>query len=80
MWYSYKYKGRPYTIGYAESTDGLAWHRKDDEAGIGVSGFGWDSEMVEYAYIHSAGGKQYMFYNGNDYGRFGIGLAVRDKV
>lgn len=35
----------------------------------------WESEMVEYPYLVSHGDSIFMFYNGNDYGRSGIGLA-----
>jgi hypothetical protein len=73
MWYSYR--GKSYRIGYAESKDGLHWERKDQEAGIGVSTAGWDEEMIEYPYVFDHEGKRYMLYNGNDYGRTGIGLA-----
>jgi hypothetical protein len=74
MWYSYR--GTAYRIGYAESPDGLEWERKDDEAGIGVSPDGWDSEMVEYPFVFDWDGARYMLYNGNDFGRDGAGLAV----
>jgi len=74
MWYCYR--GENYKIGYAESTDGLVWIRKDDEAGIGESDEGWDSEMLAYPYVFKHSGQLYMLYNGNGYGRSGIGLAV----
>ncbi len=74
MWYSYR--GPAYRIGYAESRDGISWTRKDEEAGIDVSPEGWDSEMVAYAAVVSHGGRRFMFYNGNNYGQNGIGLAV----
>jgi hypothetical protein len=74
MWYTYR--GPAYRIGYAESTDGLHWTRKDHEVGIDVSPDGWDSEMVCYPCVFDHAGTRYMLYNGNDYGRTGIGLAV----
>lgn len=74
MWYSYK--GADYRIGYAESKDGLRWNRRDDQVGITVSSGGFDSIMQEYAFVVSHKGKKYMFYNGNDYGKEGIGYAV----
>ncbi len=77
MWYSYK--GANYRIGYAESDDGLVWRRLDSQVGIDVSSYGWDSEMIEYAYVFEHGGTKYMLYNGNDYGRDGIGLATADE-
>jgi len=75
MWYAFR--GERYRIGYAESQDGLTWERRDAEAGIDVSESGWDSEMVEYPCVFDHGGDRYMLYNGNDYGRTGVGLAVR---
>lgn len=74
MWYSCR--GESYRIGYAESVDGTKWTRKDNESGITVSDSGWDSEMVEYAYVFEHRGQNYMLYNGNDYGKTGIGLAL----
>lgn len=74
MWYSYR--GDRYRIGYAESHDGLVWQRLDERAGIGVSADGWDSDMIEYPLIVDVGSRRFMLYNGNDYGRTGIGLAV----
>jgi hypothetical protein len=74
MWYSHR--GATYRIGYAESTDGLAWTRKDAEAGIDVSAEGWDSEMVAYPWVGDVGGVRRMLYNGNGYGLTGIGHAT----
>jgi hypothetical protein len=74
MWYSYR--GKSYRIGYAESRDGLRWERRDEEVGIDVSESGWDSEMIEYPFVFDHDGERYMLYNGNGYGRTGIGLAV----
>lgn len=73
MWYAYR--GASYRIGYAESRDGIAWERKDDEAGIEPSSAGWDSQMLCYAHIFDHDGVRYMLYNGNDYGKTGFGLA-----
>ena len=77
MWYSYR--GAAYRIGYAESPDGLRWERRDAEAGIGLSASGWDSEMVAYPVVFDHAGERYMLYNGNGYGRTGIGLAVLER-
>jgi len=74
MWYSVR--GERYRIGVAESSDGLTWTRMDDAVGIDVSESGWDSEMVEYPLVFDAAGRRYMLYNGNGYGRTGMGLAV----
>jgi hypothetical protein len=74
MWYSHR--GDRYRIGYAESADGLVWERMDAQAGIEPSESGWDSEMIEYPCVFTAGQTTYLLYNGNDYGRTGIGLAI----
>lgn len=77
MWYSYR--GESYRIGYAESKDGIHWERKDAEAGIDVSESGWDSEMIEYAFVFEHKGKKYMLYNGNSYGETGLGYAIMNE-
>ena len=74
MWYSYR--GEHYKIGLADSTDGILWQRKDSEVGIDVSKMGWDSEMIEYAHVFELKNHLYMFYNGNGYGKSGLGYAI----
>lgn len=65
MWYSFKYAGDKYAMGYAESLDGLAWVRLDDRVGIDRSMTGWDSEMIEYGAVFAHSGSKYMLFNGN---------------
>jgi hypothetical protein len=77
MWYAYR--GKRYRIGSARSTDGIAWTREDDR-GLPPSGEGWDSEATAYPWIVDANGRRYMLYNGNDYGRTGVGLAVESAA
>ncbi len=74
MWFSYK--GSHYRIGYAESHDGINWERLDHLVQMECSDHGFDSEMIEYAAIVPHESSYYMFYNGNNYGYDGIGLAV----
>jgi hypothetical protein len=76
MWYCHR--GDAYRLGYAESRDGLRWTRKDAEAGVTVSDRGWDAEMVAYPFVFDAGRRRWMLYNGNGYGRTGMGLAELD--
>lgn len=82
MWYSFRAQSSiaTYRIGYAESSDGLSWQRKDDVAGIDVSDSGWDSEMICYPRVFEHKGRLYMLYNGNGYGRTGFGLAVLEDL
>lgn len=68
-----------YRFGYAESADGLHWTRRDEEAGIGRSETGWDSEMVEYCYLWKGAGRTLLFYNGNGFGKTGIGYAALEE-
>ncbi len=83
MWYSTRKtldyrenRENSYKIGYAESRDGVNWIRKDSEVGIDVSDVGWDSEMIEYAYVIKQDDRYIMFYNGNGFGQSGIGYAI----
>lgn len=75
LWYSIR-TIQGYRLGYAESSDGLDWRRLDDRVGIAVSPGDWDGEMICYAAIERIGDHLYMFYNGNGYGRTGVGLAI----
>jgi hypothetical protein len=77
MWYSFR--GNSYRIGYAESPDGITWTRRDEEAGIEISESGWDSEMLTYPWVFRHENTMYMLYNGNSYGKTGVGLAVASR-
>ena len=74
MWFSSR--GDVYRLGYAESADGIAWERLDDQAGLEPASEGWDSEMVCYPAVCGTEGRRYLLYNGNGYGATGIGYAV----
>ena len=83
MWYSVRKtldyrtnRNNTYRIGYAESANGIVWERKDQDVGITLSEKGWDSEMMTYANVIDLGTEKVMFYNGNGFGRSGIGYAV----
>ena len=79
MWYSYR--GGPfsnnYKIGYAESSDGIHWNRKDDLITFlpCIDNNQWDEEMECYPYIFDYNKRRYMLYNGNGYGQSGFGIA-----
>ncbi len=79
MWYSVRTISKGYRLGYAESRDGLHWERRDNEVGIDMSEKGWDSEMICFSNIIDAGDKRFMFYNGNNYGETGFGVAILEK-
>jgi hypothetical protein len=79
MWYSIRSTTHPYRLGYAESTDGLHWIRKDDEVGIHTSSSGWDSEMICFPCVIDVAGQRYLFYNGNQHGKTGFGYAILEQ-
>jgi hypothetical protein len=79
MWYSIRSYDQGYTMGYAESEDGLRWERMDHLTGIGKSASGWDSEMACYPAIFDLNGTRYLLYNGNRCGRTGFGYAVLEQ-
>ncbi|MFB6340649.1 hypothetical protein ACE1ET_02950 [Saccharicrinis sp. FJH62] len=85
MWYSRRSimdfrtdKNASYRAGYAESSDGIEWQRKDKEVGINIADTNgvWDSEMLAYPYVIEINGTLTMFYNGNGFGESGVGYAI----
>ena len=79
LWFSYRSgSGEKYRIGHSFKSDNGLWQLDIENAGIDVSDDqdAWDSEMICYPYILEHNDKIYMFYNGNGFGRSGIGLAV----
>jgi predicted GH43/DUF377 family glycosyl hydrolase len=79
MWYSIRTFSKGYRMGYAESPDGVCWERHDDRIGLEPSPSGWDSEMVCFGAVLPVNGQTYMFYNGNNYGETGFGVAVLES-
>ena len=81
MWFTYRgsvnYRdgNGSYRIGYAESINAINWERKDSLAGIEYSKVGWDSKMQTYPSVLKIKDEKYLFYNGNGFGKTGIGLA-----
>ena len=63
-----------YRIGHAFSRDLESWSISDFEIPLGSSGE-WDSEMQCYPQLFELNEKVYIVYNGNNFGRFGIGLV-----
>lgn len=70
---------RGYRIGYACSSDLKTWVRDDSQAGIDVSTEGWDAQMQCYPHVFECDGRAYLLYNGNEFGRYGFGLAVLEN-
>jgi hypothetical protein len=73
MWFAVR--GDRYRIAHAQSTDGTQWTREDG-LGLTCAGDDWESKMVEYPCVFDWQGRRYMLYNGDNYGRTGVGLAV----
>ena len=83
MWYSYRSKydfrtniKNSYRIGFATSNDLKNWKRKDKQFNLDISTVGWDSTMMAYPNILRIDKKLIMFYNGNNFGKTGLGLAI----
>ncbi len=86
MFFCYRYatdfrknKNRSYRIGYAYSKDLQSWHRADSDVGIGVTEGAWDSDMLCYPHVFEMDGEIYLLYNGNEFGRFGFGVAKLER-
>lgn len=70
---------KPFRLGYATSQDGINWLRDDDKLGIKYDNTDFDSEMSSYPSVVDVDIRRYLFYNGNNYGYFGFGLALLKK-
>jgi hypothetical protein len=86
MWFSvrkqFDYRNNSknsYRIKMAYSKDGINWKRSlDKRFDITISDEGWDSEMVAYPNVLLLKEKLILFYNGNGFGKTGIGYAEMD--
>ena len=65
-----------YRIGHAHSDDLRRWQRDDHINYLPPSASGWDSKMVAYPALIRTNGRTFMFYNGNDFGASGFGVAI----
>jgi hypothetical protein len=75
MFYGIGTETHTFRLGYAESIDGITWQRLDTRIGIDVSPSGFDSSMIAYPAVVDVASGRYLFYNGDDYGRAGFGVA-----
>lgn len=64
-----------YFPGLAYSADGIHWERRDEALGLSLSPSGWDSRVICYPALIRQRDKFLMFYNGNDMGLDGFGVA-----
>ena len=79
MYYSVRTKSIGYRLGYATSADGYTWERKDRELNFSVGSEDWENESVCYPCVVDVNGKRYLFYNGNQNGKTGFGVAVLEE-
>lgn len=70
-----KNSARGYRIGHAYSDDLSHWTRDDENPLLDVTPEDWDAEMLCYPHVFECDGKVYLLYNGNEFGRYGFGLA-----
>jgi predicted GH43/DUF377 family glycosyl hydrolase len=75
MWYSIRTRSRGYHLGYATSVDGLHWRRQDDMAGAAPARADWDSTMQAFGAVVDSAYGRFIFYNGDEYGQAGFGVA-----
>ena len=75
---SYDFRGgeQSYRLGFAQSLNGIGWSRNNEVCDLKPSEEGWDSEMVAYPSILKVYKSLYLFYNGNDFGYDGFGIAL----
>ena len=88
MWFSVRGRIDPkqpnaceYRLGYAISDDAVQWQRMDHAHSFtnAPDRDDWDFEMQCYASVIEDDDRFYMFYCGNDFGRYGVGYAVRAR-
>lgn len=72
-------KCRGYRIGHAYTDDLVNWTREDENPLIRATSGGWDSDMMCYPHVFECDGEVYLLYNGNEFGRYGFGLAVLER-
>ncbi len=66
---------RGYQIGYAFSNDLLHWTRDDTKLAQQMLIQEWCMDMRCYPHIFEWQGKIWLLYNGNEFGKYGFGLA-----
>jgi ribosomal protein S18 acetylase RimI-like enzyme len=69
-------RNRGYRIGHAFSDDLRNWTRDDENPRLDVTPGDWDSDMLCYPHVFECDGEIYLLYNGNEFGRYGFGLAI----
>lgn len=73
MWFCAR--GEEYQLGYAYSRDGIVWQRVDEAIRWRGEQLDWDDTAQCYPFVFRYKSFLYMLYNGNEYGKAGLGLA-----
>jgi len=71
--------GRGYHIGHAWSDDLVNWIRDDEHPSLEGTPGDWDGDMQCYPHVFESGDKVYLLYTGDEFGRYGFGLAVLER-
>lgn len=64
-----------YRLGYAISDDGQSWERNDSHFNLDVSENAFDANAIMYSAILNYKNDTYCFYNGDNFGEEGFGVA-----
>ena len=75
MWYCARAKNKNYEKNYATSKNGIKWKKEKFE--LKLSKNGYDSNMQAYPCYFTINKKEYLLYNGNNYGEDGILMATK---
>lgn len=62
------------------SSDGVNWSKSTEKLGIDLSSSGWDSQTLCYPALIPGKDRTWMFYNGNQMGIDGFGLASSTDI
>lgn len=79
MFYSVRTKSLGYRLGYAVSFDGYSWERKDSMLNFSIGEEEWENESVCYPCVVDVNRKRFLFYNGNQNGKTGFGVAQLEE-
>ena len=64
-----------YKLGFADEKNDNVWKRKDDQIGLNLKPNSWKSRSASYMSLLNVNHDIYCFYNGDDFGRTGIGFT-----
>ena len=74
MWYSYRILGKNFKIGYATSSNGINWNRRDKELRYQLKKISMiKCQNIPAFFNHK--NKFFSLFNGNNYGKTGVGLV-----